>query len=271
MNGGSLNWFDTLNGANGLTSVGYTCVKGEEIFGGTNSEKTMYNPIYFKTEKYTLVANGTLWLTDRDRRASVSKIDGADTYKALNYVVLEDKNTAARFVYVNLHLIVQGGDNYVHDSEGNDTEHLIQELQVIYLREILEDLLNTYQLPMFIGGDFNNSSSRINTWFTKSVLHTDGSIDSDGKPTESVTVTRANPYADHVLTSCSVTTDDFKELSDYNQTSKTGAIDLWFVSNLDGRVYCYEIVDNKVTTTSGEKYPSDHLPAKLVVTLYGTK
>lgn len=271
LNGGSLNWFDTLNGEGGLTSAGYTCVTGEDIYGGTNKEKTMYNPIYFKSSKYTLIANDTLWFTDEDHRESASTIPGADTYKALNYVVLEDKTTGARFLYVNLHLIVRGQDNYVQDSTGADTEHLIQELQVIYLRQILEELEKTYGLPTFIGGDFNNSASRINTWFTSSVLNADGSINSEGKPVESVRITRSNPYAEHVLTSCSTTTEDFVNLGDYNETSKWGAIDLWFVSNFEGLMHCYEIVDNKTTTSSGVKYPSDHLPARFVVTLYSTK
>ena len=45
-----------------------------------------------------------------------------------------------------------------------------------------------------------------------------------------------------------------------------GAIDLWYTSNFDGVVHVYEIVDNYNESVC--KYPSDHLPAKLYVTLY---
>ena len=263
-----LDWFDTLGDEDtiaGLTAAGYTCVKGEDIYGAANEKRTMYNPIYFKTDKYTLITSKTLWLTDAEHRESCSRIEGANTDKALNYVILEDKASGTRFIYVNLHYIVKDQDNYVVDANGNDTEHLIQELQTIYLREILDDLLEKYDLPMFIGGDFNNSQSKIYTWFTKSVVEPDGiTINSAGKPEESVKITRTNVAAQHVSNACSTVSDDFTTRKDYE-----GAIDLWFVSNFEGVLYCYAVIDNKNETIG--KYPSDHLPAKLVVSLYDSK
>ena len=280
-------WFDTLEGENGLTAAGYTCVKGKNLYTGDdysydltlNKDKTMFNPIYFKTEKYNLIANDTIWFTDKDSRYEASRIDGADTWKGLNYVVLEDKETGVQFMYVNLHLIVRGKEtknddgtvekkgNWLKDADGNYTDHHVQELQVIYLREILDDLQKQYDIPMFIGGDFNNSASKINTWFTKSTVNSDGSINAGGKPTESVSVVRSNPYATNIITSCSSTTEDFANLGDYNVTGdKWGAIDLWFVSNFEGVMHCYIVDDNKVASTG--KYPSDHLPTKFVVTIY---
>ena len=269
-------WFDTLKGVNGLTAAGYTCVKGLNIYTGdeyssdlvVSREKTMFNPIYFKTDKYTLIANDTIWFTDAEHRYEASRIDGANTDKALNYVVLEDKETGVQFMYVNLHLIVRD-KNYVHDAEGNDTEHFVQELQVVYLREILEDLQEQYDLPMFIGGDFNNSATKIDTWFKKSVVNSDGTVNSNGNPTETVAITKSNPNATNVITSCSTTTDDFKNLDDYDLTEKWGAIDLWFVSNFEGVMHCYIVDDNKNETTG--RYPSDHLPTVFIVTLYSEK
>ena len=272
-NSSSLDWFDSLGDEDtvaGLTASGYTCVKGEDTYGGANSNKTMYNPIYFKTDKYTLIANDTIWFTDAESRYSASRIDGANTDKALNYVVLEDKETGVRFIYVNVHLIVKDQDNYVHDAEGNDTEHLVQELQIIYLREILEDLQEQYDLPMFIGGDFNHSASKITTWFTKSVVAEDGrTIDSNGKPTETVKVINVIQNAENVeITAPSTSTienDKFETRKDYTG----GPIDLWFVANFEGIMHGYILDDNKNETTG--KYPSDHLPATFIVTLYSEK
>ena len=280
-------WFDTLNGNGGLTSAGYTCVKGLDVYTGrehsssltSEREKTMFNPIYFKTDKYKLIANDTIWFTDAESRDEASRIDGANTDKALNYVVLEvlDENgngTGVRFMYVNLHLIVRStnsGNLNALDKNGNDTGHLVQELQVIYLREILDDLLAQYDLPMFIGGDFNNSATTINGWLTKSVVNDDGTINSSGKPTETVKITRANPYATNVVTGCSTITEDFKNLGDYDKAAddKWGAIDLWFSANFNGVMHAYVVDDNKVASTG--KYPSDHLPTQFVVTLYTAK
>ena len=269
----SLDWFDTLGDEDttaGLTAAGYTCVKGDDIYGGANSNRTMYNPIYFKTDKYDLIATDTLWFTDAEHRYSVSRIDGANTDKALNYVVLEDKETGVRFIYINVHLIVKDQDNYVHDAEGNDTEHLVQELQIIYLREILEDLQEQYGLPMIIGGDFNHSASRITTWFNKSVVADDGrTIDSNGKPTETVKVINVIQNAENVeITAPSTSTienDKFETRKDYTG----GPIDLWFVANFEGVMHGYILDDNKNETTG--KYPSDHLPATFIVTLYSEK
>ena len=269
----SLDWFDTLGDedtAAGLTAAGYTCVKGENIYANANSNKTMYNPIYFKTEKYNLIATDTVWFTDEESRYSPSRIDGANTDKALNYVVLEDKETEARFIYVNLHLIVKDQDNYVHDADGNDTEHLVQELQVIYLREILDDLLEQYDLPMFIGGDFNHSASRINTWFTKSTVAEDGrTINSNGKPTEAVKIIDVIANAENVVitdpSTSTIENDKFETRKDYTG----GPIDLWFVANFEGIMHGYILDDNKNETTG--KYPSDHLPTVFIVTLYSEK
>lgn len=269
---GTLDWFDTLGDADtnaGLTAAGYTCVKGEDIYGGTNADKKMWNPIYFKTADFTLIANGTKWLTSTPDEAST--IDGADTTKALNYVVLEHKATGEQFVYVNVHLIVRR-TNYVHDANGADTEHYVQELEVIYLRAILEELQATYaDLPMFVSGDFNNSYSKINEWLKNSVVgENDWDINSEGTPTESIKLSIARDQAvskSPVLYSC--TTEDFTEINPTAITEGWGAIDLWFTSNLNnGFVHVYQIVDNKTTTSTGEKYPSDHLPAKFYVTLY---
>ncbi|MBE6706070.1 MAG: hypothetical protein E7577_00335 [Ruminococcaceae bacterium] len=269
----TLDWFDTLGDGDtnvGLVAAGYTCVKGEDILSH-DGDKDMYNPIYFKTDKYELVTSGTKWLTATPDVCSV--IDGSDTRKALNYVVLKDIATGQQFVYVNVHLVVRR-TNYVHDGEGADTEHYCQELEVIYLRGILDALQKDYaDLPMFIGGDFNNSYSGINKWFSKSVVGENPWDISEGTPTETVKISTARDQAitkSSYLYSC--TTEDFTQVNTdagANVWSKWGAIDLWWTSNFtNGVVHCYQILDNKTTTSTGEKYPSDHLPAKMCVTIY---
>ena len=280
-NSSSLDWFDSLGDEDtvaGLTAAGYTCVKGEDTYGGANSNKTMYNPIYFKTDKYTLIANDTIWFTDAESRYSASRIDGANTDKALNYVVLEDKETGVQFMYVNLHLIVKGdykddaktekNNNWIKDANGNLTDHQVQELQVIYLREILADLQEQYDLPMFIGGDFNNSVSTITSWYNKSIFN-DGIVSSNGAPTVAVKVTAASKNAEDVEipapSTSTVENDKFETRKDYTG----GPIDLWFVANFEGVMHGYILDDNKNETTG--KYPSDHLPTVFIVTLYSEK
>ena len=263
-----LDWFDTLGDEDtvaGLTAAGYTCVKGADIYAeGYSPRKTMYNPIYFKTDTFNLIASGDKWLSSTPDVPST--IDGANTYKNLHYVVLEHKETGVRFVYVNLHLIVQGDNNFVHNGNGEDTEFKVQQLQVIYLRSILQDLQDQYDLPMFVGGDFNNTYNTINDWFKKSVVGENEWDISNGTPEETVKLSIARDQA--VSKTPSLRSCPQGEAFDVKAVNGN-AIDLWFTSNLgDSVVHVYQIIDNMTTTSTGEKYPSDHLPAKLYVTLY---
>lgn len=282
-------WFDTLNGENGLTSADYTCVTGKNVLGGEDyssdlykeHKKTMYNPIYFKTSKYTLIDNGTKWLTSTPD--TLSKIYGGNEEKALNYVVLEDNATGERFIYVNVHFIVRdntsGEKMNAKNSNGEDTGHYVQEAEAVYLRKILQDLQNEYDLPMFVGGDFNNSYGSIGDWLNGSVITEDGvfstgdnkgktyvnTINSSGSPEESIELSKARDQAEYkVVTRSSLGSGKFETVPDTDNSP----IDLWWTSNFDGVVYLYEVVDNKFAE-EGNRYPSDHLPVKLVVTLYG--
>lgn len=304
-------WFDVLNrSGDGLTASGYTCVTGKNIYWGqdystslkSEHEKTCYNPIYFRTDKYRLIDNDTKWLTSTPDVPSI--VDGADTYKALNYVVLEvlDENgngTNEYFIYVNVHLStpVKDGDAehcYAKDTDGNRTTISVQALQVIHLRAILNELQNEYDCPTFISGDFNKGAGPISNWFKGSYVD-DGIIVTEAtdtlgsttrskdmivagktllteKPesnTEDVSMTYASNIANYTTGS---TYASCAASGAFNKIASWNPIDLWFVSNFDGIVHTYEIIDNKFEEPnadgSNNRYPSDHLPAKLYVTLY---
>ena len=265
----------------------------------TQHEKTMYNPIYFKTDKFKLIDSGTKWLTSTPDIPS--RIDYSnDTYKGLTYVVLEHRDSGERFIYVNVHLItqVEEGDlvtDYVVDTDGKTTTIQGQELQVIFLRAILDDLQNEYDLPMFISGDFNNKASVISGWFNNSYID----IENDMVSVEKGTANGITRYWEKIVAGTTVSsekpedsTEDFTmtfagDMARYttgrtyascakggafNKTASWNPIDLWFISNFDGIVHTYEIIDNKFEEPNekgdNNRYPSDHLPAKLYVTLY---
>ena len=312
---GTADWFTVLNrDGDGLTANGYTCVYGKNLYWGEdystglakNHEKTMYNPIYFRSDKFRLadVENntGTKWLTSTPDLPS--RIQGMDTWKGLTYVVLEH-NSGEQFVYVNLHYITKAEKKsdgsykqYVYDTDGNRTEIWAQELETIYLRAILDDLQNKYDLPMFISGDFNNLNGKIKGWFNGSYLDVENQIVTSEEQTENgltrykeqivageavltekpegndedIAITFAGSLARYTTgetLSSSAGGGNFKNLGE--GVSKN-VIDLWFVSNFEGIVHTYEIIDNKFeepnADRSNNRYPSDHLPAKLYVTLY---
>jgi len=296
---GTLDWFDVLNNSeNGLTANGYNCFIGANLYTGdeyskelvNSKEKTMYNPIYYKADKYTLIKGGTKWLTDTPD--DPSRIPGANTDKALNYVVLEDNDTGVRFVYVNLHTIVLAdkdkdgniiveSENY-HTNESDGKLYHIQYMQIAYLRAILEDLqtneeLESCGLPMFIGGDFNNSYSTTTENFNNFVVTTTVNdkgdkiydVNDKGTPSETVKITSARDTASSKDTMKSCPHGGmFNVTPDKNGTP----IDLWYTSNHDGFVHCYQVIDNRFEEPNeagdNNRYPSDHLPVKLYVTIY---
>lgn len=267
----------------------------------------MYNPIYFKTDKFELIDSGTKWLTSTPDLPS--QIDGMDTWKGLTYVVLKDKASGEQFIYVNLHYITKAESStdkdgnvsykqYVYDTDGNRTEIWAQELETIYLRAILDDLQNKYDLPMFISGDFNNNDSKISGWFNNSYIDVENQIvsvvDSTAngitrykdqikvgesvlteKPegnNEDVEITFAGSIAHYTSGKTLSSSAGGGNFSTLGPNGSRHVIDLWFVSNFDGIVHTYEIIDNKFDELNADKnnniYPSDHLPAKLYVTLY---
>ena len=309
---GTADWFTVLNRkGDGLTANGYTCVYGKNLYWGEDystglakdHEKTMYNPIYFKTDKFRLIDNGTKWLTSTPDRPSI--IDGMDTWKGLNYVVLEHIDSGEQFVYVNLHYIIKAEKKtdgtyreFVYDTNGNRTEIWAQELETIYLRAILDDLQNKYDLPMFISGDFNNNYSNISNWFKNSYLDVENQIVTSEESTvngltrykeqivageavltekpegndEDVEITFAGSIAHYTSGTTLSSSGGGGNFSTLGPNGSKHVIDLWFVSNFDGIVHTYEIIDNKFAELNADKnnniYPSDHLPAKLYVTLY---
>ena len=228
-----------------------------------------------------------------------------DTWKGLTYVVLEHNKSGEQFVYVNLHYIVKANANsdkenrnYVYDTNGQETEISAQELETIYLRAILDDLQNEYDLPMFISGDFNNNNSKIEGWFEGSYLDVANQIVTSEQSTvngktrykeqirvgesvltekpegneEDVAITFAGSLAHYTTGKTLSSSNGGGNFSNLGPGVSKNVIDLWFVSNFDGIVHTYEIVDNKFEEPnadgSNNRYPSDHLPAKLYVTLY---
>lgn len=155
-------------------------------------------------------------------------------------------------------------------------------MQIAYLRAILEDLqtneaLESCGLPMFIGGDFNNSYSTITEKFNNLVVTTTVNdkddkiydVNEKGTPSETVKITSARDTASSKDTMKSCPDGDM-----FNVTpDKNGSpIDLWYTSNLDGFVHCYQVIDNRFEEPNeagdNDRYPSDHLPVKLYVTIY---
>ena len=241
-------WFNYLDDpTNGLPSAGYACYKGEDIKPDTfMSKDDVYNPIYYKANKFRVITelSGTYWYTEdgscgktQAETPEGSRVE-AEHYKAFNYVVFEDIYTGARFVYINSHMEIRGSNNYLNP---------VQEQQAKYLDAFVDSLQTKdayIGLPIVIGGDFNFDYNGMMGYFGD-----DSIIRNAAKEA------KANG-GKHVY-GCSTISEDFTTV----ETSGS-PIDHWYVCG-DADVSGYEVLDNK---TDG-KYPSDHKPVRLTVTL----
>ena len=236
-NSNTLSWFTYLAD---LEAAGYTCYRGEDILADYGGNKEMYNPIYYKTSKYTCVDSGYQYLGDY----TFAKGDGFETdYKGLTWVILKDNATGEQFVYVNVHMPRKGStDDHEQDDAAADFMNYIT------------DTFGDMSCPIFIGGDFNGSYSD----YKKYCLD-----ENEENPYWGSTAAIARDEATYKSAGCSTTNDEFTALG-----TSSGPIDLYYIVN-EGNVdvYNYAVTDNKVDSVG--KYPSDHLPVRLIVTLYG--
>ena len=80
-----LSWFDTLAQ---LEAAGYACFKGDNVLAAYGGNKEMYNPIYYKADKYTLVASGYYYLGEFDfqtKDKDGNAVDNTDYRDLLGY------------------------------------------------------------------------------------------------------------------------------------------------------------------------------------------
>ncbi len=96
-----------------------------------------FTPVFFKTEKFNLINSGYFLYTGLNDANS----------KSVTWAVLEDKATSKHFGAVSTHFW------WKYDSE-TDNQQRLQNVEE--LKKICEYLTEKYDIPVIIGGDFNN-------------------------------------------------------------------------------------------------------------------
>jgi len=217
----NLSWFSTLEGSNGLTNNGYTAYRGLSILTSTATNKQMYNPIYYKTDKFNFIAGGTEIIT-----ASAS---GSDK-KSATWVILETKEGGQRFIFISVH--------FQAHSEDADKAARIENAEKSLA--LINRLKTNYDYPVILLGDFNESNGGggckliLQSGFADALAAAKTKVnDSQGTFVKDFVTILNNTKLDHIFT---------KDLPQYAYISY------------------YETVDNKHITGSVGKYPSDHLP-----------
>lgn len=202
----------------------YTYVSGKKNHSSDNGE---YTPIFFKTEKFELIDQGTKWFSKTPNIPSM--YTGADHYKIFTYVVLKDKVTGVRFMYINAHF----------EPYQEDTARKARVLQAEQLKEFIEG----QSIPVICGGDFN----AIPNEDPISILTTGGNLRY-----------ALNLAKEKVQTGGTLVSSDYTTLG--------GRVyDYIFVSQSRVTVQKYKMMDNK---DENGKYPSDHIPVRADVVIY---
>lgn len=99
-----------------------------------------FTPVFYKTEKYNLIDSGYL-LYDG--------INDCDS-KGVTWAVLEDKETSKRIAVASTHFYWQPGKEEYNQQRLQNAEQL---------KEVCESIIAKYDVPVIIGGDFNNGTN----------------------------------------------------------------------------------------------------------------
>ncbi len=93
-------------------------------------------PIFYQTERYTLVDKGSFWLSETPEE--MSKDWGSACYRICSYVILTDNSTGRDFVVFNTHL-----------------DHVSDEARIKGIEVVLSKIEQFGSLPAVIMGDLN--------------------------------------------------------------------------------------------------------------------
>ena len=93
-------------------------------------------PIFYHTDRYTLVDKGSFWLSETPEE--MSKDWGAACYRICSYVILTDKQSGEDFVVFNTHL-----------------DHVSDEARINGIGVVLDKIAAFGDLPAVIMGDLN--------------------------------------------------------------------------------------------------------------------
>lgn len=105
------------------------------------------NAIFYRNDKFTLVDSGTFWLSDTPDVVG-SMIEGSGEPRTCTWARLKNKNTAAEFVHLNVHLDINGSAVRVKQGQA-----------------LMEFVRGLGDVPMILTGDFNQSRMKSETEF----------------------------------------------------------------------------------------------------------
>lgn len=101
-----------------------------------------FTPVFYKTEKFNLIDEGYL---------IYDGLNDANS-KSVTWVILEDKETKKRFSVMATHFWWQ------FTGEADNLQRIENARQ---LKQLCEEIISRYNVPIIIGGDFNNGKNSL--------------------------------------------------------------------------------------------------------------
>ena len=228
--GKSNGWDDTLNAL--AAAGGYTRLQG----GYTGRYDFEKNEIFYKTSKFTKLAEGTKTFRQTAIDLSVPNDENADPDlsdidRIFHYAVLQEKSTGKKILVVNTHL------HYGGTGSGHEEDDKLRRYEIAALLAWLETQRATYP-NQIVMGDMNSHYKGGQGKVNMKLFEDDGF---------EKTCTEANVKGDVGGTTVKNSRSVREEwIFDYILTK----------GNLDPAYYT--VVDNPIDTDG--KYPSDHVP-----------
>lgn len=114
------------------------CLKGYDsvITYRDNSKFSEGCPVFYRTDRYTLVDKNSFWLSETPEK--MSRDWGAACYRICSYVILKDNATGKRFVVFNTHL-----------------DHISDEARINGIGVVIDKIKQFGSIPAVLMGDFN--------------------------------------------------------------------------------------------------------------------
>ena len=213
-------------------SGGYTRLKGNY-----SEDQFERNEIFFKTDKFTLISEGTKVFKTTATELNVPNTENADLTldrhgRIFHYAVLEQKETGKRILVVNAHL------HYGGTGEGHEEDDKVRRHEIRTLLAWLEKQSRNYSYQIVLG-DMNSHYKGTGQGAVNMKLFTDG-----GLQMTSQTATVASDVGGTLAINGRVLRERW--IFDYILTKGNFG------------TATYTVVDNPVDENG--TYPSDHLP-----------
>lgn len=201
---------------------------------GTGTDKDLYNyvPIFYKTATTKCIESGYLRY-----KAQYSESESAS--KSLSWAVLESKNGGDRYIVLNTHMCTQDDD--------------IRRSQAREAVVVANELLSRYDVPVFLGGDYNGTYGAANyLYFAVTGGFTD--IEKDNLATEYTSKIKSfhrgfPSYRNNLGLMWPADDDD-------TGVNPAGSVDHIMIKNReDVTVSVYGVVVDDYTMSGGDHYP----------------